>query len=285
MNLKKYELLVQYQKTCQGWRSFLDIKLENSQLYKHADTTDGKFNYPIYRRRVKQNIGIMRKAEANLDAFCNAVDQHYRSEAASSQHDLVVHRLSGDRAIERTPAWREPEKKKRTAIEPSLEYVQRSFSTVYHDAAKQITGTFNRSDLTEPATKPKRRGNTTQVADTEPAPATADEVAQALQTYVVDKRTYKVFKSLFHSPFNPDQPGEVSWPDFLHTMITMGFSAEKLRRSAWNFAPHSIDLGIERSINFHEPHPSNKLPFVWARWNGRRLTKAYGWVGEMFRLV
>jgi hypothetical protein len=39
------------------------------------------------------------------------------------------------------------------------------------------------------------------------------------------------------------------------------------------------------SIIFHEPHPSNKIPYVIARRHGRRLARAYGWSGETFVLA
>lgn len=55
-------------------------------------------------------------------------------------------------------------------------------------------------------------------------------------------------------------------------MVTAGLSAEKAHGSAWNFYPKSRKtggMGVERSIQFHEPHPSVKFPFrggeeIWA---------------------
>jgi hypothetical protein len=66
-------------------------------------------------------------------------------------------------------------------------------------------------------------------------------------------------------------------------MDSAGFSAEKLQGSAWKFTPRRLD--VEGSINFHEPHPSNKIAFYVARRFGRRLERAYGWKGEQFRLA
>jgi hypothetical protein len=34
-------------------------------------------------------------------------------------------------------------------------------------------------------------------------------------------------------------------------------------------------VGVDRSIQFHEPHPEKKIPYWWAR----RLTRAFGWTG------
>jgi hypothetical protein len=49
-----------------------------------------------------------------------------------------------------------------------------------------------------------------------------------------------------------------------------------------DFQPSGLD--VERSIQFHEPHPAGKIPFRVARRIGRRLERAYGWVGGMFAL-
>lgn len=46
-------------------------------------------------------------------------------------------------------------------------------------------------------------------------------------------------------------------------MSSTGFAIEKLYGSVWQFTPS--DLDVERSIQFHEPHPSGKIPFRMAR--------------------
>ncbi|KAK5716184.1 hypothetical protein LTR15_010010 [Elasticomyces elasticus] len=57
---------------------------------------------------------------------------------------------------------------------------------------------------------------------------------------------------------------------------------EKLYGSVWQFQP--IDLDVESSIQFHEPHPAPKLAYIIARRFGRRLERTYGWNGGMFEL-
>ena len=110
----------------------------------------------------------------------------------------------------------------------------------------------------------------------QPAPQTAD--AQPILT--VSKRAFKVFSTLFHTPSQSDQPGEIPWPDFLHAMATTGFEPSKPYGSVWQFTPSKLD--VERSIQFHEPHPRGKIPFRTARRFGRRLSRAYGWHSGMF---
>lgn len=100
--------------------------------------------------------------------------------------------------------------------------------------------------------------------------------------FPVDARALKVFRVIFFDPGANTTPGEVAWNDFLHAMDSVGFSAQKLYGSVWHFQPTKLD--VERSIQFHEPHPQGKIPFLVARRHGRRLNRAYGWFGAMFVL-
>jgi hypothetical protein len=92
----------------------------------------------------------------------------------------------------------------------------------------------------------------------------------------------KVFSTLFYIPNVTDQPGEIAWRDSLYAMASTGFAPQILYVSIWQFTPRNLD--VERSIQFHEPHPGTKLLFTWARRIGRRLFRAYGWHGGMFVL-
>lgn len=112
--------------------------------------------------------------------------------------------------------------------------------------------------------------------------ATEPNEHNAQSKSTVDGRAFKVFRTLFHNPRVTSTPGEVPWADFLHAMASMGFAAEKLYGSVWQFQPTRLD--VERSIQFHEPHPCSKIPFMTARQFGRRLSRAYGWDGGMFVL-
>lgn len=276
MEINNNALTKAYQAAFKDWSPFLAIKFEGSQVYKYADPTDAKFGYPVHRRHNKQNTAILREAEANLDASWNAVDQHYKSKGiAKSQHDLVAHLLRSDRAIQRTSEWIERGRSK-SAITEEREHAYKPFSTVFHDATKQVTGTFDRASLSDKAPKVKARGTAAPTSDEEPQPGIAHESNEVASTFDVDKRAHKVFRSLFHSPNNPDTPGEIPWPDFFHAMVSIGFSAEKLHGSAWSFTPQTLDVSLDRSIQFHEPHPSNKIPFFMAGRHGRRLARAYG---------
>jgi hypothetical protein len=280
MESNQGELLNSYKTTFDGWLPILKVNFEQSTLHRQADPTDGKFTYPAHRRRNKKNMEAMRDAEANLDAFWKAVDCLYKARpSGKSAHDKVASLLSEDRSIQRTPPWTEVEKGNKDDDE--MEYMYKPLSSIFHDPSKQITGAFSHTSLSNKPLKPKTRG-IAATPDTPAEIAPAEPIVDQQPIFRVDNRAYKVFKTLFHSPSSPDQPGEIPWTDFLHAMVSVGFGVEKLHGSGWDFRPSSLD--VERSIGFHEPHPTNKIPFLQARRYGRRLQRAYGWRGDMFRL-
>ncbi|KAK8039153.1 hypothetical protein PG993_007564 [Apiospora rasikravindrae] len=98
----------------------------------------------------------------------------------------------------------------------------------------------------------------------------------------VDSRSAGVFGALFHKP-GARGAGEVKWTDFLYAMTSVGFESEKLYGSVWQFSPSATaaeELKLVRSIHFHEPHPSSRIPFKVARRMGRRLRKRFAWTGD-----
>ena len=89
-----------------------------------------------------------------------------------------------------------------------------------------------------------------------------------------------MFSTIFHTE-NQELLGEVPWTEFLHGMSSAGFSIEKQYGSAWLFTPPDP---TQRSITFHEPHPSAKIPIHIARRHAWRLTCAYAWTAKTFGL-
>lgn len=150
------------------------------------------------------------------------------------------------------------------------------------------------------------------------APNDGEAVEPSISQIEVNGRALKTFKALFFTPSPGATPGEVPWKDFLYAMYSAGFRAEKMYGSAWKFDPVETSIPektapaisptssshttkttaasavvttdelistTRSSIIFHEPHPSNKIPYVIARRHGRRLARAYGWSGETFVLA
>ncbi|KAK8134001.1 hypothetical protein PG984_006013 [Apiospora sp. TS-2023a] len=99
-----------------------------------------------------------------------------------------------------------------------------------------------------------------------------------IKTRGVDRRSAGVFEVLFHKP-GAAGGGEVKWTEFLHAMGSVGFQSEKLYGSVWQFSPAAgaaAGLKRVRAIQFHEPHPSSRLPFKIVRAMGQRMKKRFG---------
>ena len=111
-------------------------------------------------------------------------------------------------------------------------------------------------------------------------PAEPEAEGEASPQFEVSRKVFKVFSTLFAAPSQSDHVGEVPWTEFLHAMAAVGLAPEKLYGSVWHFTP--VAGCLERSIQFHEPHPHNKLPYWTARRIGRRLDRAYGWTIDDF---
>jgi hypothetical protein len=109
----------------------------------------------------------------------------------------------------------------------------------------------------------------------------AEDLGDAPTTFQVDRRALRNFGALFHTPSqHRAPPREVAWADFLHAMTSLGFSAENLNGSSWEFTP-PLDVDLN-PISFHCPHPGTKLTFQIARKMGRWLRRKYEWDGETF---
>lgn len=246
-----------------------------------------RLHYPVNKRRTEANTMAMRAAEEALDAFW---DENLACMAQQGALPPSCERVLLGRQPSRTPEWCEPvaqecEKANANAnTNHSIDNVSQLFQELHADDQKSFM-------LAQPKkTKPKTRG-TAKPNNNLPGQAQGPQVCavdndEVLVTQKVDKRSLKVFKTLFFAPSASSNPGEVSWKDFLHAMHSAGFAIEKLQGSVWQFSPLPEAQVSEnpRSILFHEPHPHAKIPYWDARRIGRRLLRAYGWTGEMFVL-
>ena len=267
-----------------SWLAEFLKDIEGISLAKVGAPADGKFNYPSEKRRTLENTQAMRKAEQNLDLFWQTADQHFAKKRGRSQHQAIQHLLSQDRELQRTPEWVEPIKdlKESKKVE-DLDALTKPFSHLSWEVEERI----QRSVISENNNPAKYKLKTRGIAQPEMPEAAVEQLERhkpdAQPTLSISKRAFKVFSALFHRPSGSDIPGEVPWPDFLHAMSVTGFAPEKLYGSVWQFTPTKLD--VERSIQFHEPHPSGKIPLRTARRHGRRLNRAYGWTGDMFKLA
>ncbi|KAI4646601.1 hypothetical protein J4E93_004822 [Alternaria ventricosa] len=276
---RQTELITAYAINLSRWHSTLNTTFEGTNL-ADLGKPGPKFRYPINKRRSRMNVENLRSAEAALDAFWHATDARFRECTGTTPHDIVSS-LIKERELQRTPLWVEPNGT--SGPSTPVEYVYIPISNDLHDPTRQVTGVFDKINL-DNTKKAKSHGLAAEHGyennpDMPAAPTNIDEQP----TFRLDKRAHKVFKVLFHSPFSRDHPGDIPWHDFLYAMVATGFAAQKLQGSAWQFTPRNLD--VQQPIQFHEPHPTHKLPFTWARRFGRRLARTYGWRGEMFQLA
>ncbi|KAF7590995.1 hypothetical protein BBP40_002189 [Aspergillus hancockii] len=270
-----------YMKNVDRWLEF-DKEMEEVPLGDVGDPSDGRFYYPVDKRRTRETTVAMQRAEASLDAFWNKADSLLINKDGVSQHAALRHLLAKDRILRRTPDWVEPVKSVLPA--PRVDDLCLPLSQLYFDLEQRTQSTLRSKVGPSPTkVKPKTRGIMQTVLETAADAGEVSSHGPDLQpTFHVDSRALKVFTTLFYTPSRTSQPGEIAWTDFLHAMRSTGFALEKLYGSVWQFTPQTLD--VERSIQFHEPHPSGKIPFRTARRHGRRLFRAYGWHMGMFQL-
>ncbi|EEU34289.1 uncharacterized protein NECHADRAFT_50192 [Fusarium vanettenii 77-13-4] len=274
-------LKAEHEQWKQPWTQFFpSIKDQTlTNIGRLAEPSGGKFSYPFGKRRTKDTVDALRRAEANLDAIWDKIDERLRSKAPALQRTAVHRFLSKPRTLRRTGEWVEPTAptKDKKVADPDLDVLNRPLSNVFLDHSEdKVQGSKAQQKV-----KAKTKG----VSSAKPAAAPEapePDHADPQPTFHVDAKTLKVFRTLFFNPEVNSTPGSVLWNDFLHAMVATGFRAEKLYGSVWQFSPTTLDVG--RSIHFHEPHPKGKIPFEVARRHGRRLTRAYGWFGGMFVL-
>ena len=280
------DMMVEMDAHMKPWQDSANaINESDATLGSLGRPTDGKFAYPVAKRRTRENVEMMRQAERNLDKFWQKVDQDIKSECGSLA-DGAVHRLfTQDRTLQRTPAWIQSTHE---STKPAVEELYVPFSQLFFDDQTRRKGT----DLGNSAQQPKEKVKTRKPGNSEIAAgehkSEVDIPTAEVQTeplFALNARALKVFKTLFFTPSLTSIPGEVAWKDFLHAMVSVGFIPQKLYGSVWQFSPDSDKLSVERSIQFHEPHGGNsKIPYHVARRHGRRLNRAYGWDGPSFTL-
>ncbi|RAK81302.1 uncharacterized protein BO72DRAFT_518830 [Aspergillus fijiensis CBS 313.89] len=268
----------------------LPVTIVASRAVALGDPSGGKFAYPIDKRRTKEHVKTLRQAEARLDAFWEVIDRVIGDRVQGTVSQKVFPAQS--RSLHRTPEWEEPSLRPQPQLAPRPKNegidLYPSFETVAPTPSKGLSTSSadDNSTAQPPKIKVKTRGTARPVSTQEDhdAEAPPEPIGAEIQPkFAVDARSLKVFRGLFHDPEVTATPGEMRWTDFLHATSSIGFASIKLYGSVWQFQP--TDMNFDRSIQFHEPHPHGKLSYTAARRIGRRLTRAYGWHGDMFVLA
>ncbi|KAI3394243.1 hypothetical protein diail_2984 [Diaporthe ilicicola] len=258
-----------------------------------ADISGGRFAWPIDHRHTKENVEILRRSEANLDAFWDYIDKLTHPDLEKAE-DCALHRfLLEPQFIQRFPEWDEEDDQddqdERTETEvpatdsdPACESIYKPMSTLYFGTSPSDSEDLEKK-LPKTKTKTKTRGRANSAAASSSEESDEDtDPPDPEPVFQVDARALEVFHTLFHVASVDSTPGELPWQDFLHAMVSVGFAPKKLYGSVWQFHPSTLE--VNRSINFHEPHPRGKIRFCVARRFGRRLNRAYGWTAASFTL-
>lgn len=224
-----------------------------------------RFPYPIEKRQTKDNMKALREAEQNLDRIWEYVDQQLGDLPGTATGRFLLDK----RPMERTPPWVElvPDEKANVVVAESVDVFSGPFSALRISENKP-----SKAALDIPLrNKIKTKGTPDPpVSPNLSAPAMPD----AQPSIPVDYRAFKIFRVLFHNPDRTLTPSEVARREFLHAMNAAGLCPQKLYGSVWQFKPTGPNM--LRAIQFHEPHPTGKIPFWTARCHGRRLDRVYG---------
>ncbi|KAI0127096.1 hypothetical protein BJ170DRAFT_724832 [Xylariales sp. AK1849] len=238
-----------------------------SGLVRTAMPSGRRFYYPIEKSPNKQNNEAMRQAEMNLDEFWNEFLPMLRDS------NLLNHHQSSTllRKIARTPERTEFDMKTlpNQAKETDLDYYFGTLTLRHADDQPRrfvLTAEKNSKLKTKGTPVLPDRARTDESFLTSELESTTKTCRPYLK---VDRRAAKAFQTLFYVPGLDNHQRELIWIEFTYAMTHVGFSAEKLYGSVWQFTPiENIEFtGTKRAIQFHEPHPHKSLPY----WKARRL--------------
>lgn len=234
--------------------------------------------YPVDKGYSKANVEAMQAAERCLDEFWELVIPEMK---IAGIYNGRIEEVLARAKPERTPDWISPvEKANEKPWDDRMAQPFGGMPPTADEAPRKVEGK---------KAKKKRRGIP---RPTEPAAPEATDDQQEQQQepgpmFTVDRSAMQVFEALFYRPSAASQqPGEIPWSHFLQAMHQVGFAMEHLGGSVWQFVPgpdlEQCGSEYSRGIQFHEPHPSHKIPYYMARTFGRRLAKAYAWHIGMF---
>lgn len=109
-----------------------------------AEPSGGKFSYPTAKRRTKENVETLRRAETNLDAVWASVDKLIYDKAGCLDGTATTALLSQPRILQRTPEWVEPPQNGATnsaTASQILQHVAKPLSTLYYEIHGQRSTT------------------------------------------------------------------------------------------------------------------------------------------------
>ncbi|KAJ5736304.1 uncharacterized protein N7483_001429 [Penicillium malachiteum] len=181
------------------------------EVVKLGEPSKGKFTYPIKKCRTRENVEVLRRSEANLDAFWALLDQLVIKRAGKVCPTALTHFIFKPHMLQRTPEWVETEKlpfrnsgQKEASDDADLYFPHQPVSLTNNNLSGKAL------DIPLPKTKVKTRG----ISSTLKEPVSADEADEAdeavlqpnsqdLQpSFIVDTWAFKVFSTIFNKKRN-----------------------------------------------------------------------------------
>lgn len=258
-----------------------------------GDPLDGRFSYPIEKRRTAETVKQMQRAETTLKCFWDQVNTNARPYGIILSAFFAWHLTSSPSAVRTTEDWDEKQANPAQRTHHSGSSSDELDYSKLH--ASPAASENKKAEITlEERTKTKTRGEAKDQVDAVPQPERYPTAARVNPKVLhkaikIPRREFKVLCALLPSPATISQaPREVSWNDFISTLNTLGLVPEKLYSSVWIFKPLPAGHGLvtaDRSIQFHEPKSvrhGNKIDARMVRRFGDRLKRAFGWDGETF---
>jgi len=181
------------------------------RLGEDGDPTTGRFYYPVNKRRSKESNEAIQTAEKNLDAFWAKFDEQLRSRIDEPSYILLQRMVPSDRELQRTEDWIEFDnlRTQSTAHQQiadeisklNLELEERTQITIAPEVPIVIKTKIKTRGIAQPPPSEQPQ----QVREEQPQELGLDQQP----TFVVKKRAFKVFSTLFHRPESQEQPGEI----------------------------------------------------------------------------
>lgn len=249
---------------------------------------DGRFCYPIEKRRTAETVKQMQRAEVALKKYWDELSLAMWDHGVFLEAMLQCHLSDGFRVkAPKTKDWKQTP----TAVFKPVSPPSDDFDNHDNSLASPSGKENKKTELSpEERTKTKTRGKADPQEASPPnhheTPATTDSSSPPI---LLPRRVFKVMCALLPSATNISQtPREVAWEELLYAFYALGLVPEKLYGSVWIFKPVPAGQGlvnVERSIQFHEPKEvrrGNKVSPLMVKRLGDRLKRAFGWDGETF---
>lgn len=160
---------------------------------------NGKFSYPIDKKRTAQTTDRMMASEENLDHFWSKFDQNWKRLAKKDIIDCMgdhTPKFKGQQ-LQRTKAWVEPTKE----VKPKGQAKEQE--------PRKWTDTNDEKVPTTPKQKLKTKG-VAQPAEVEEVVETPGAQVDKQPTFKVDKSAMKVSSTLFFTSGQSGHPGEIT---------------------------------------------------------------------------